>query len=688
MSALVGLWSHALAAVLYGGLALSAYRFARRDKRSIALVGALSLSGAWSLSQALASSTFLPDVAEAGRNLAFLIFMYTAVGRGAQQRSLHIVYGAVAATIALQIIVSLLLPVTMAEGGVSALAATQETIGMTIAAGGLILVHNLYAQTARNSRWGIRLPAIALAAMWGFDLHLYTIARLTGESVADLFALRGIIAVMLVPLFAVGMRRNQGWQIQLSRSATFRFLSLIALATYFLLMVSTSRAIEPIGHEWTQVAQLVFVLIALLAGLAAMPSSRARAWLHVMVAKHLFEHRYDYREDWLRFSRTIGSSGEDGLTLEERVVKALAELAGSQGGVLLSREDASQFTCAGSWNWAHGDMPEIHCEGPFTSILLRRAFIIDFGAMRHGAINAGGERVSIPNGLLFGGASWAAIPLIHGERLLGFVLLDAPPVRRPLDWEDFDLFRAAGTQAASYLAEARGQEALGEARRFDEFNRRFAFIIHDVKNLVSQLSLVARNAERHADNPEFRADMIATLQSSVNKMNDLLARISRDNGGETRALAPLPVISILSSVANLKRSAHRIEVTGEASVYVLADWSRLEQAIGHLVQNGIEASPPDIPVRLSFARDEGGVVISVEDQGIGMSKAFQAASLFRPFLSTKEGGFGIGAFEARSLVASMGGRLSVESSEGKGTRFTIWLKEAQAPTFELQAAQA
>ena len=122
--------------------------------------------------------------------------------------------------------------------------------------------------------------------------------------------------------------------------------------------------------------------------------------------------------------------------------------------------------------------------------------------------------------------AWAGIPLIHHDRLVGLVLLAAPDYRRPLDWEDFDLLRTAGRQAASSLAEAHGQAALSNAQRFEEFNRRFAFILHDVKNLVSQLSLVARNAERHADNAEFRADMVATLKSSVGKMNDLLARLA------------------------------------------------------------------------------------------------------------------------------------------------------------------
>src|SRR4029077_20341764 len=148
--------------------------------------------------------------------------------------------------------------------------------------------------------------------------------------------------------------------------------------------------------------------------------------------------------------------------------------------------------------------------------------------------------------------AWAGIPLSHEGRLAGIVILGHPAIRPRLDWEDFDLFRTAGIQAASYIAEARSQQALANAQRFDEFNRRFAFIMHDIKNLVSQISLVARNAERHAENPEFRADMVATLQSSVKKMNDLLARLSRGNAPEARALAALPIRPLLASIAEMK----------------------------------------------------------------------------------------------------------------------------------------
>ena len=70
-------------------------------------------------------------------------------------------------------------------------------------------------------------------------------------------------------------------------------------------------------------------------------------------------------------------------------------------------------------------------------------------------------------------------------------------------------------------------------------------------------------------------------------------------------------------------------------------------------------------------------MIEVLDSGTGMSAEFVRTGLFKPFVSTKSGGFGIGAYEARELVRAMGGQLGVESREGLGTRFTIRLPLAE-----------
>ena len=252
------------------------------------------------------------------------------------------------------------------------------------------------------------------------------------------------------------------------------------------------------------------------------------------------------------------------------------------------------------------------------------------------------------------------------------MILAAPEYQRQLDWEDFDLLRTAGKQAASSLAEAMSQEALGHAQRFEEFNRRFAFILHDIKNLVSQLSLLARNAERHADNPDFRADMVATLQSSVGKMNDLLARLAPHSQARVQRVEPQSLRPILTAVIAAKRRDREVNLLGDASVSARVDPAALEQAVGHLLQNALDASSGE-PVSVRVSSDAATVSIAISDKGVGMDGDFIRNRLFEPFASTKPGGFGIGAFEAKALITAMGGQLSVDSQLGRGTTFTIIL---------------
>jgi putative PEP-CTERM system histidine kinase len=267
--------------------------------------------------------------------------------------------------------------------------------------------------------------------------------------------------------------------------------------------------------------------------------------------------------------------------------------------------------------------------------------------------------------------------LLHQQRLVGLVILAAPEYRRALDWEDFDLLRTAGNQAASALAEALSQEALANAQRFEEFNRRVAFILHDIKNLVSQLSLLARNAERHADNPDFRADMVATLQSSVGKMNDLLTRLAPRSSSRVQRVDAQPLRPILATAIAARRRDRDVQLLGDAGLSARVDPDALEQAVSHLLQNALDASS-GTPVTVRVAGHSGSVAISIADKGIGMDGDFIRNRLFQPFASTKSGGFGVGAFEARALIMARGGRLDVDSRPGRGTTFTITLPAGEA----------
>jgi putative PEP-CTERM system histidine kinase len=474
------------------------------------------------------------------------------------------------------------------------------------------------------------------------------------------------------------MRGGSSWKVQISRAATFQSLSVVAILAYLIVMMSASRAMEIVGGEWGQAVQLGIVALMTTVALVLLPSQRARAWFQVIVAKHVFEHRYDYRQEWLRFTDTVARQVEDGVSLEERVVKALADIGGSPAGVLLMADAHYRLVPAARWNSAMMLPPTGTGVEAVARFVEDQAYVIDFDTIRGGFLARGDVCLAVPGWLAGLDRAWAGVPLIHSGRMVGLVILEPPAFSRPLDWEDFDLFRAAGIQAASYIAEARGQQALADGRRFDEFNRRFAFIMHDIKNLVSQLSLVARNAERHADNPAFRADMIATLQASVKKLNDLLVRLSPGAAREADAPRPVDVRRVIDSVVAARQRTHPVTAAGDATLTARADAAGLEQALVHLVQNAIDASGPDDPIEVRAFESGGDVAIEVIDRGCGMSEDFIRSRLFQPFVSTKETGFGIGAYEARALIGAMGGRLEVESAVGEGTRFTLILPGTQS----------
>ncbi|HXG99852.1 MAG TPA: XrtA/PEP-CTERM system histidine kinase PrsK [Sphingomicrobium sp.] len=681
MSSSVAFWSHALATAMFATLVLwEVRRGIHIGGGQRVLLAALALTACWAWLTALEPSSILADYSETARNLVWVGVLYRLAEMGAvndRQRGVKPVYAAVACVLSLQMAIDALSLLHPDAGATPTLVSTATLLRLTAAAGSLVLVHNLYAQAAPASRGSIRLAMLALALMWAFDLNLYTVAFFSSASADVLFEWRGLAVAATAPFLALGGARGEGWQIRLSRAATFQSLSLLAICAYFATMAVIATVLRGTGIVLGRDVAVALMAVMTLAALVLLPSSRARGWLKVKLAKHLFEHRYDYRAEWLRFTQTLGAWGPGAAPLGERVVKAFADILDAPGGILLTLEEGATFSPAADWHWpgaAHPAAAAGHeAAAAFWRAIANDGRIVNFEARRGGWDGARDARLAIPAALLAEPNAWAGIPLIHEERLIALVVLAAPDYQRALDWEDYDLLRTAGRQAASTLAEAHGQQAIADVRQFDDFNRRFAFILHDIKNLVSQLTLVSRNAERHSENPEFRADMIATLKGSVGKMNELLSRIGPQREARELNLQPIELRGLLSAAVASCRRRHDVHLSGDTALTVIADPAALEQAISHLLNNAIDASPRTAPVSVRVVANEDGASIAIADKGAGMDADFIRNRLFQPFASTKHDGFGIGAFEARSLIAAMGGRLAVDSRPGRGTRFTISL---------------
>ena len=683
MLAAISLWSHALAAMLFGGLAIWQLSRPERRRAMTALGIAFAMTALWAGLVALRGpDDILARAGESARNIGYLAYLLLLLGHGvddARQRFVRLIFIAL-------FVIGVFAAVSDSMFGImfddpaklAIIYKSTPALHLLLVIGALLLVHLLYSAAAPEARWGIRLTMIALFTMWGYDLNLYTFAWLSGEPQIGLASLRGLIAIALVPSFGFALRRGGDWRMKLSRKVTFRSLSIVAILGYFAAMYLALAATELVGGDAAGTIQIGFVFIMSVGAIVLLPSTRVRDWIRVKLAKHLFEHRYDYRSEWMRFNATLARPGDEAEPIDVRAVRAIAEITESRGGLLLVPSEGEGLVPAARWKWEALEAPRIAGGRGLAKWLGASGHILELDALRPGVDTPPPVATMAPEWMLALKQAWVLVPLIHLERLVGAVLLERPRIDRTLDWEDIDLLKIAGRQAASYLAEAEGRDALAEARRFDEFNRRFAFILHDVKNIASGLTLVARNAERHADNPAFRADMIATLRDSVAKMNGLLTRLAPNERARGEPPKPVGLRHIAEHIAGQKGGAHPVRIAPGEDIRVLADPGRLETALAHLVQNAIDASPADEPVHIAIGHGVREGEIAIRDGGCGMSEAFVRDELFRPFSSSKPTGFGIGAFEARTLIADMGGRMNVESREGAGSCFTIFLPLADA----------
>ncbi|MFT7288053.1 MAG: putative PEP-CTERM system histidine kinase, partial [Halieaceae bacterium] len=233
--------------------------------------------------------------------------------------------------------------------------------------------------------------------------------------------------------------------------------------------------------------------------------------------------------------------------------------------------------------------------------------------------------------------------------------------------------KTAGRQAAALLAQQRASSALVEARQFDAFNRLSAYVIHDLKNILAQQSLMIANARKHRDNPAFIDDMISTVENSVERMQRLMDQMR--SGLRSADASTVSLARLLETVVAQRSATQPLpQLSAQGDCRVIADRHRLTTVFDHLIQNAQEATDDHGSITLGLESTGDFAQVLIGDTGAGMSEAFIRERLFKPFESTKGlTGMGIGAFESREYVRQIGGSISVESTPGVGTTFTVML---------------
>jgi putative PEP-CTERM system histidine kinase len=535
---------------------------------------------------------------------------------------------------------------------------------------GLVLVEQMFRNISADSRWNAKPACVALAGSFAFDLYLYSQAVIFGRIDMDAYSIRGAVHALMAPLLFVSTVRRSDWfaKLRVSRSAAFHSAALLISGAYLIFISGVGYYVRFFGGDWGPALQLGIVFLALIVLTILLLSGTVRAKLRIFLNKNFFRYRYDYREEWLKFTQALCAQNTP-QEMGQQVIRGLADLLESPGGGLWMKSPGTTvFRQIARLNLGPLLEPEesgsplcqsMACEG--------RVLNLEENHSHPHAL----ESLKLPSWLKLIPQAWLIVPLMVGDELIGFVVLLRARTKVDLNWEVYDLLQTASRQAASFLAQMVATEALLEASKFDAFNRMSAFVVHDLKNIVTQLSLMMKNAKRLHANPEFQQDMLMTVENSLERMRQLMAQLRE---GATPPGTPFGVdlggvIRRIESIAS-SRGRH-VEVRSARSVTARGHEERLERVIGHLVQNALDATEPAGDVWLCLDKLGGQARVEVGDSGRGMTPEFVRDRLFRPFQTTKANGMGIGAYESFQYVRELGGNISVESEPDKGTRVTL-----------------
>jgi hypothetical protein len=510
------------------------------------------------------------------------------------------------------------------------------------------------------------------------------------------------LAASAPPLFAAGTvtalalarRRLSDMSVPVARPVIYySSVSLIMAGAFLLGMAVLSTVVPVLSPALRRVVSLVLLLLAGGGGLLLTLSPRASRAVKQFVDRNFYANRYDYRREWERVSAGIVPTArlEDVCRQSETLV---CGIFGAARAAFYLRDDrlAGRPAAAVSFRLLHGPaaMPPVIDSG---NALVRelertRVPVLFREAPLDPALAAVAEESRAALEAL---RAAACAPLQAGEDVVGLLWLSEKRNGEEYSFEDAEFLGAMARQLGAALWFARLAEQLAETRQLESLHRLSSYVLHDIKNHVSGLSLLVQNARQHMANPDFQRDALKTLEQMVAGLTALtnqVAGVARPTALEVRScglkdLLEEAAMAVGLAGAGAGRDGVRFQLTCHGPDTVTLDRRLVLRVLVNLLTNAREALAGPGTIELAAGPEPGpgetpGLVFRVRDTGRGMSEEFMRTSLFRPFTTTKPAGLGVGLSQCRRIVEALGGAITVESQPGSGTTFSVRLPAAAA----------
>jgi putative PEP-CTERM system histidine kinase len=486
-----------------------------------------------------------------------------------------------------------------------------------------------------------------------------------------------LVGVVSLGFVAFGLARTRlrevSERVTVSSQMVLGSLTVLGVGLYLIAAGVVAETVHVTGEPFGA-GLSGFVLFLACVGLVVASMSRtAQTTLRRFVARHFLRSRYDYRAKWLEVTDAFESSASVESILD-RLLHLLSRTFGASRISIWMRSDVDHsFHLARAANIEAPPEP-LHDSHPIIDRFVAARGLVALDAP--GADQAGADPATDrfleyvrPPGIL--------VPIWAEDLLLGFFALSADFGERRFGPDDEDLLRAIARHVEVLLSHARLAEERRAGAELEALYRFSAFCLHDLKNLTARLSLVAQNATRYGEDPEFREQAMRTVSRTAEEMSKLMLKLSLRSREEGKAEL-LDVRELVSeTVASLDPALLRHVEEPKSLPRVKIVREQLQQVLLNLLLNARQAveksgAPADGAIRVKVVEDAGKVVVTISDRGTGIPKE-QLRTLFQPLRSTKAGGLGIGLYECKRIIEAAQGRISVDSRLGEGTSVRIEL---------------
>src|SRR5215467_14510860 len=526
---------------------------------------------------------------------------------------------------------------------------------------GILLGLEVCLRTARGqNRVRIKYLVLGLGGIFLVRFYLQSQVPLFHTVVPEHLKISSATLIVANVAMAVAIARDclRTVELSVSRQVVLRSVVVIVLSLYLFAVGVLGWVLNyleiPEKFFWGSVA--VFVSALMVAG--ALLSERLRWRVKRFVELHFYQSKYDYRQQLVAFNRHMASI----VTVDEigpQLLEAISEAVGATRAALyLSAVDGTRYVLAAA-SRCSPPVPVFDQASRLTAWLQteRDPVVLDgdvadrLGVADTMGVLVGPERTGVPYGP-----------------------------------EDLVFMATLGELAAGATATASISEALARARESRAFDHLASVVAHDVKNSVSALSWLTRALLRNFDDPEFQRDSVQTLSRTVDRMKRLLARLASPADASRLHFETVNLLELVDEATSPLRDHARIRFVRDvqATPSISGDPDALLRVFQNLLTNAVEAIDGEGSVTVSVEARDRMVIVSVSDTGRGMTEEFVSKLLFKPFSTTKDGGWGIGLYQSREVVERHGGSIAVVTREGAGTTFRVVLPVTEDPTVDVR----